>query len=919
MEGVVNSPLARSDWTQMWVRSGFHHSLELKYPLTMSKTFTVFLLACLHAKLGLSLVNNSELVALDAIFYSTNGAEWAWLTDPAAGMPWIFDGACAEGFYIASCDPCDGHWQGVACAVLTPAGPPPWCGGGPSRYFPDSGSYLCVNSTVVGLDVSQRHLIGSLPDAFHELPSLLNVNGSRNSMSGVLPASLFALSGLVNLSLYSNCFYGTIPNLSRAMSLEMLTLTSNRLRGPIPSEVGYLPNLKSLTLGNNSISSSIPTSLGASVSLRLLDVSANKLRGSIPPAIAGMKRLHSLLLSLNSLTRTLPSELGMMTGLSVLSLRFNCISGTLPSEIGSMSSLAILLLGSNRMYGSIPSALSNLSTLDTLGLTNNAFNGTIPSALSTLTNLVRLGIEANSISGSLPTEFGNLKNLRYIELDDNLLQGPLPEFFVSLSNLQSIDFENNCFSGTIPSAWGSLSSMVNIDLSGNSLRGSLPSELLNWKALETFEVNDNAFTGRIYSTMSVAFSNLIRINLGQNSFSGSLPSDLWNITKLEVLYLAKNCLYGSIPSDIGRLRQLNFLNLGVNSFTGTIPEAIGRLTKLRGLLLDKNSLSGTIPPVIATLSHLEVLALSKNSLSGTLPTLSAMTNLTNVTVQRNFLEGSLDGVFSEQQQQIVIIDVADNAFTGTLPLSLFNHSKLRLVSASMNCFRGSIPQEICFLVPGLEELVLDGLTSGRTCRKSLGFFFEFYVLQRDVVGGIPDCLFQLPDLKRFHASGNGIRSKLPDIPKDSKLSQIQLAWNNINGEIPESFLNVEFAYLDLGVNKISGGSDRVRIDAAHPDSHLALHNNRLSGKIPTGFRDLPSVRILEGNLFECSLDRNELPQADPSYAQYTCGSDATDQALILCSSRRRRKSGISEPDTSKAALESNSSITGLFTTNPDVV
>jgi hypothetical protein len=34
-------------------------------------------------------------------------------------------------------------------------------------------------------------------------------------------------------------------------------------------------------------------------------------------------------------------------------------------------------------------------------------------------------------------------------------------------------------------------------------------------------------------------------------------------------------------------------------------------------------------------------------------------------------------------------------------------------------------------------------------------------------------------------------------------------------------------------------------------------------------------------MFECSLDRNELPDADPSYAQYTCGSGAANQALVL--------------------------------------
>jgi hypothetical protein len=208
---------------------------------------------------------------------------------------------------------------------------------------------------------------------------------------------------------------------------------------------------------------------------------------------------------------------------------------------------------------------------------------------------------------------------------------------------------------------------------------------------------------------------------------------------------------------------------------------------------------------------------------------------------------------------------------------------LKVLSASLNCFEGTIPGDICYLAPYLSEIIFDGLTSGKHCAANQISFLGFNFLSSRIYGTLPECLFRMKHLTTLHASGNGIRGKLGEIPTDSSIRNLNLAWNNIESTIPKGYGYLNFDYLDVCVNRITGGAVPIGMNLQNPDASLKMHGNRLSGKIPTEYLQMQGIKLdmLEGNMFECSESRNELPANDPTRAQYSCGSQYVNWTLTV--------------------------------------
>ncbi|XP_052191589.1 somatic embryogenesis receptor kinase 2-like isoform X2 [Diospyros lotus] len=72
-----------------------------------------------------------------------------------------------------------------------------------------------------------------------------------------------------------------VPQLGQLKNLQYLELYSNKITGPIPSDIGNLTNLDS-RLNNNSLSGNIPMSLTNITALQVLDLSNNHLSGPVP-------------------------------------------------------------------------------------------------------------------------------------------------------------------------------------------------------------------------------------------------------------------------------------------------------------------------------------------------------------------------------------------------------------------------------------------------------------------------------------------------------------------------------------------------------------------------------------------------------------------------------------------------------------
>ncbi|MBD2769223.1 hypothetical protein IC235_15130 [Hymenobacter sp. BT664] len=183
-------------------------------------------------------------------------------------------------------------------------------------------------------------------------PHVTRISFSNNRLNGSLPAALINLTYLNSLSISLN------PNLT----------------GPIPAEIGGLPNLSQLILNNNRLTGPIPRTIGLLQNLTYLQLSANQLTGSIPTEIGALSKLIRLYLMNNALTGSIPTSFGNLKQVYILQLSDNFLSGPIPAEIGGMTSLQMLALSNNKyLTGVLPTSICTIPTLSDLAIMDNQF------------------------------------------------------------------------------------------------------------------------------------------------------------------------------------------------------------------------------------------------------------------------------------------------------------------------------------------------------------------------------------------------------------------------------------------------------------------------------------------------------------------------------------------------------------------
>jgi Leucine-rich repeat (LRR) protein len=114
----------------------------------------------------------------------------------------------------------------------------------------------------------------------------------------------------------------------------MLYLTSNRLSGTIPTEIGLFPNLSDgLAISDNEFASgTLPTEIGKLTNIDFIDMSLCNLSGAIPSQIGLLTKLDSLNLQMNELTGVVPVELESLQSLTFLLLEYNLLTGDLATS-----------------------------------------------------------------------------------------------------------------------------------------------------------------------------------------------------------------------------------------------------------------------------------------------------------------------------------------------------------------------------------------------------------------------------------------------------------------------------------------------------------------------------------------------------------------------------------------------------------
>nr|CAB3485751.1 unnamed protein product [Digitaria exilis] len=267
-------------------------------------------------------------------------------------------------------------------------------------------------------------------------------------------------------------------------------------------------------------------------------------------------------------------------------------------------------------------------------------------------------------------------------------------------------------------------------------------------ATDDTQLDDNpAFNPAIKcdcSDQNNTICHVTRLKINELDAVGAIPEELRNLTHLVKL-----------PQNGGEAagRRSPPPSLGAYQCSSTA-QSLGDLRK--------NYLTGPLPAFIGELTGLQSMTVGINALSGPIP--KELGNLTN----------------------LLSLALGSNNFNGTLPDELGKLTKLRQIYIDSNDFSGPLPSTLSQL-KNLSVLRIGEIVNGSS---PLAFIGNMTSLGELVLRNskISDTLASV-DFSRF---GN--------------LSLLDLSFNNITGQIPQSILNLpSLSYLFLGNNSLSGG------------------------------------------------------------------------------------------------------------------
>ncbi|KAG6631883.1 hypothetical protein I3843_13G105800 [Carya illinoinensis] len=311
-------------------------------------------------------------------------------------------------------------------------------------------------STIRYLNISHNHLVGE-PFAHDGMPyfdSLEVFDASDNQLAGTVPSFNFVFS-LRILRLGNNQLGGSLPEAllqESSMILSELDLSLNQLEGPIGSITSA--NLKKLNLSSNKLSGSLPAQVGHCA---IIDLSNNMLSGSLSRVQSWGNYVEVIRLSSNSLSGSLPNQTSQFLRLTSLEISKNSLVGALPPVLGTYPELKVIDLSFNQLNGILLPSLFTSTKLANLNLAGNNFSGSIPfQEIGNITSidsvedlsLMSLDLSNNSLSGYLPLGISKFHNLVYLDLSHNNLEGSIPDDLPG--NLQGFNVSFNNFSGVVP-------------------------------------------------------------------------------------------------------------------------------------------------------------------------------------------------------------------------------------------------------------------------------------------------------------------------------------------------------------------------------------------------------------------------------------------------------------------------------------
>ncbi|KAK3421399.1 hypothetical protein EUGRSUZ_G02054 [Eucalyptus grandis] len=434
------------------------------------------------------------------------------------------------------------------------------------------------------------------------------------------------------------------------------------------------------------------------------------------------------------------------------------------------------------------------------------------------------------------------------------------------------------------------------DLEKCSLGGKIHIDLSKLEHLKYLDLSFNNFSTQKIPKSLASLKKLEYLNLSNGGFQGDIPHQLSNLSKLRYLDLSNGWWYLDLSgthgldtnewlSPINMLSSLDFLILSQCDLQD-VPASLHvnftslRLLDLNSLMSHDNKLEGELLKNLSMFCNLQVLSLGINEFTGRISDtkdgalICGQNNLKIVDISSNNFSGHLPNQF-ENFKDLEFLDLSWNSISGLIPESIGQLSNLEVMDIGHNQLDGVVNElhfanltNLTVLYFSRNELIINLSTSWvppfqiqvafmasckmgpefpnwlRTQRKIQALDLSNASISDEVPYWLSDIL---SNIEVLDLSGNMLRGNISQIigKKMPFLTQMSLSGSNLTGGIPNSLCMSDLlSFLDLSKNQLSGKLPRCWRKSQAYLNWISLGGNKLKGQIPNSLCYLKELGVL---------------------------------------------------------------------------
>lgn len=638
--------------------------------------------------------------------------------------------------------------------------------------------------------------------------------------------------------------------------VRKLSLPNNNVNGLMPETIFSIEHMTTLDVSNNEELTVSFLNVGRSEHLYSVNVGGTKTKDY--DGIQHAQDFFKILYADNTpIAGTLPSEITRVHNLQVLSLQYCDLNGELPADLFGMIALKELYLSNNNFRGVLPDRWESLGSLEILSLAKNSFRGNLPESFGLASKLRALTLmdqvtKGGGLVGSVPS-FHKSRSLTQLIVGTNKLDGTLPEdLLLAVDPIESmfhVDLTNNMITGTIHGYYERFEKM-DLYLEGNLISG-IDEGLCN---------NLSWMSGNVGSYGCDA----ILCPAGTSNYGGRRQYTNDGCTPCDVDKKEKQERTSSGTYYLGQ--NSCSINRGIDVFVP--PSSASSTTSSSSVVADTNDViaaTDVVSSPASSLSERLILELLFDRTGGSDSWQSSKEWKTQTSVC------SWYGVDCDENGSVASIQLGANGLKGSIPTEIFtlpNLVHLKVYGNDLSVDFTGIENAINLQSLGLDDTglkFLDGIGKARS-------LIELNIGYNNLANELPEELSKLVNLHTLDISHNKFTGSLPFWMKNlASLNSFTASHNKLSGPVPGFDSLTKLSYLDLSYNQFDGIIPTTLLASSPQDDKLVvdLSHNNIEGIVPADISRLSRLSI--------QLQENQISGIDPDL----CETDGLNDFDIL--------------------------------------